>query len=270
MIFRKQVGWLVAMAYVLSGARRKIVRCCIEEDLIVPILFHGPTPKQLNVILGELVRLVGVDCLDVTFDDGRKSVWDCLPILEKYGVRATIFISPGEIMRGYNWAENVRGLPIPDFGALCKMGELARIAALEAGFDSLGKRPKESELLSVEDIRQMAGHPLVEFGNHTWSHMSCANRPLDEVVDEIERTQKQILEWTGFQPTKFSYPFGHDSATVEAAVRGMGLTPYCLRPGLVTNETRGTARNMAYENLSLAENIGRLLTAWPKVRRMPI
>lgn len=270
MIFRKQIGWVVAIAYVLAGVRWRTVRRVRREELIVPVLFHGPTPKQLEAILGALDRLVGVERLDVSFDDGRKSVRNCLPILEKYGVRATIFISPGEILRGYNWAENIRGLPIPDFGTLCKMGEQARIAALEAGFYSLGKRPKESELLSVDDIRQMASHPLVEFGNHTWSHMSCANRPVDEVVDEIGRTQKQIAEWTGCQPTKFSYPFGHDSAKVDVAVRGMGLKSYSLRPGLVTKETRGAARNMAYENLSLAENIGRLLTAWPKVRRMPV
>lgn len=235
MIFRKQFGWIVAMAYVLSGVRRRIVRRVRHEGLIVPVLFHGPTPKQLEAILGALDRLVGVARLEVTFDDGRRVLKDCLPVLEKYGVKSVFFISPGEILLGYNKAEASR-----------------------------------EPLLSVDDIRELARHPLVEFGNHTWNHVSAERVSGEVVLDEIARTQRQIAEWTGVMPTKFSYPFGHDKPELDAPIRAMGLTPYCLKAGLIKPGEEGRARNMAYEDMTVAENVGRLLTAWPKVRRMPV
>ncbi len=43
------------------------------------------------------------------------------------------------------------------------------------------------------------------------------------------------------------------------------MTPHYTRQGLVTEETLGAARNMVYEGMSLAENLGRILMAWPKV-----
>lgn len=233
MILRRQIGWLVAQAYVLAGVKRRIVRRCRRENLIVPVLFHGPTPEQLDAILGALDRAVGVERLELTFDDGRGVLKACVPVLEKYRAKAVFFISPGEILLGYNKAERTR-----------------------------------EPLLSVKEIRELSTHPLIEFGNHTWSHVSAEREPAAVVLEEIERAQRQIADWVGYPPTKFSYPFGHDCAAVDVAVRRMGLVPYCLRPGLVTEATRGTVRNMAYEDLTVAENVGRLLTAWPKVKRM--
>ena len=269
MKFRNTIGWGVALAYVLAGRRAAICRRCRRENLIVPVLMHGPDPERLDQILLALDGLVGLDRVELTFDDGRRVLEDCIPVLEKYQIPATFFISPGEILRGYNWAE-CRGLPsMPDFGVLCRMDEASRTGAVERARRKAGLDGRTSELLSVERIRALAGHPLVNFGNHTWSHMSCANRPIGEVLDEIDRAQRQIAEWTGKTPTRFSYPFGHDSAELDEVIRAHGLTPYCLRPGLVDEATRGRARNMAYEDLSVAENVGRLLTAWPRVRRMP-
>ena len=174
------------------------------------------------------------------------------------------FISPGEIVDGFNWAESEAARQC-GFNALCRLPAEERRARLAAR----GLRIRGGELLSVEDVRSLSKHPLVEFGNHTWSHMSCSNRPVAEVLDEIDRAQRKIEEWTGRAPTKFSYPFGHDSPELDAAVRARGLVPYSLRPGLAPCRADGRFRNMAYEDMSIAENVGRLLAAWPRVGRMP-
>lgn len=264
MIFRREIGWLVAKAYVASGRRASICRCCRMDGLVVPVLFHGPTPRQLDAILGELTGLVGADAVELSFDDGRREVVDCIPVLEKYGVPAVFFISPGEILRGYNWAES----PVArqcGFARLCRLPAQERDAELAAA----GIKGTSGGLLGVDDIRSMARHPLVEFGNHTWSHMSCSSRPVEEALGEIERAQVQIEEWTGRRPSKFSYPFGHDSEELDRAIRSRGLVSYSLRPGLAPCRGDGRFRNMAYEGMSVAENVGRLLTAWPNVRRMP-
>lgn len=267
MILRRGIGWLAAMAYVVSGRRAAICRKVRRDGLVVPVLFHGPDPDSLDGILSGLDRLVGIENVDLTFDDGRKSIAQCIGVLEKYRIRAVCFISPGEILRGYNWAEHVQAVSKQaDFHALCRMDAASR----EAVFEKSGMAGREgAELLSVREIRALSRHPLIEFGNHTWSHMSCTNRPVEEVLDEIARAQRRIREWTGAEPAKFSYPFGHDSPALDCEIRRLGLLTYSLRPGLVTESGRGLARNMAYDGMTRAENIGRLLTAWPGVKRMP-
>jgi len=269
MKYRRQIGWLVAEAYAMLGIRAAICRKCRRKGLIVPILMHAPRPDWLAEILAELKCRVGLKRVELTFDDGRKVLKDIVPILERFNVSATFFISPGEIFSGYNWAEERHGLRLPNFSTLCGMSSEKRLALFESAFDLSGRWPSGNSLLSVEDIAELAKHPLVEIGNHTWSHMSCKRRPASEALEEIERAQKQIAEWTGKVPTKFSYPFGHGNDFLDASLRARGLTPYWLRPGLVTEATRGSARNMAYEDMTVNENIGRLLTAWPKVEEMP-
>ncbi len=111
----------------------------------------------------------------------------------------------------------------------------------------------------------MAKHPLVRIGNHTWSHLSCPHRPVEEVLDEVDRAQATLTEWCGYAPTDFAYPFGRGTPELDAEIRKRGMTPHYTRQGLVTKETLGAARNMVYEGMSLAENLGRILMAWPKV-----
>lgn len=264
MIFRREIGWLVAQSYVLSGRRLAVCRRRSREGLVVPVVFHGPTPDRLDAILAGLDRLVGLESVEITFDDGRRVLKECVPVLEKYNAPAVFFISPGEILEGFNWAES-------EAARRCGLDALLRLSAEErhARLAAHGLRSRSGELLSVDDVRSLSRHPLVEFGNHTWSHMSCTSRPVAEALDEIDRAQRVIEEWTGRAPAKFSYPFGHGSPELDAAVRACGLVPYGLRPGLAPCRADGRFRNMAYEDMSIAENLGRLLAAWPRVGRVP-
>ena len=264
MIMRREIGWLVAQAYAVSGRRALACRRCRRERMVVPALFHGPSPELLDAVLGWLRKAVGLDQVELTFDDGRLVLKNCVPVLERYGIKAVFFISPGETLRGCNWAES-------DAARQCGFHELCRLPAEEryAMLAAHGLRNRTDELLSVDDVRSLSKHPLVEFGNHTWSHMGCSSRPAAEALDEIDRAQRQIEEWTGRAPTKFSYPFGHSTGELDEAVRARGLVPYGLRPGLAPGHCDGRFRNMAYEGMTLSENLGRLMCAWPRVRRMP-
>ena len=95
--------------------------------------------------------------------------------------------------------------------------------------------------------------------------MSCTHRPVDEVLDEVDRAQTTLTEWCGYAPTEFAYPFGRGTEELDKEIRKRGMVPHYTRQGLVTKETLGAARNMVYEGMSLAENLGRILMAWPKV-----
>lgn len=264
MIFRRQIGFLTALFYVASFNRRRIIKKCCNDNLVVPALFHSPTPEFLDNILTRLSKLVGLKNVELTFDDGRAAIKDCIKVLEKHNKKAVLFISPGEIERSYNWAEYAsRAFTKVEFQKLMRLSAEERYKFIDENHVTKGN------LLTIDDIVELSKHPLVEFGNHTYSHISCANRPVQEVLDEIELAQCKIEEWTGKRPVKFSYPFGHDSEELDILIRKSGLVPYALKTGLAEKGQECRFRNMAVEDMTILENVARLLTAWPKVKRMP-
>lgn len=257
MIFRRQIGWLVAQAYVLSGARARAVARVRRPGTVLPIVFHAAEPEEVRSILGWLRRAGLLERCDLTFDDGWRQFLRTVPVLEEFDKSATLFIAPGQTLCGRVWTD---GTTIAQRQALYGEGEGRRNERLaEWGV------PDDRRLMSEAEVREVARHPLVAIGNHTWSHLSCPHRPVDEVMAEVRRAQEVLTEWCGRAPTEFAYPFGRGTAELDTAIRAMGLNVHYTRQGLVTEETRGAARNMVYEGKSLSENIGRLLTAWRKV-----
>lgn len=258
MICRKAIGWTLAQLYRFAGARSRALGKVREPGVILPVVIHAATAGEVRAILGWLKKAGVLDRVELTFDDGWLEFRDTVAVLEEFGVKATLFIAPGETARGRVWTD---GLTVPERQALYGQGESPRSEAAARLTRVHGRR-----LMSESDVREVARHPLVTLGNHTWSHLSCTDRPADEVLAEVDRAQAVLAEWGGGKaPRDFAYPFGRGNAGLDAAIRERGMTPWYTRQGLVTAETRGRSRNMVYEGMSLAENLGRILMAWPKV-----
>lgn len=263
MVMRREIGWLVAQAWRLAGTRNRALVRARRQGTILPIVCHALPPGELDALLGWL-KAHGVN-IWLTLDDGWREARDCLPVLEKHGQKAVLFLSPGATQRGNVWTEEARQLGIsPDiWRGWYGLGEAERLARLDTAASV--DRPVTRRLLDVEDVRALARHPLIEIGNHTWSHLSAPHRPVAEFVDEVERAQKTLEEWAGRRPRFCAYPFGRGTAELDAALGKRGLRPVYTRQGWATAQTLGAARNMAIENVTFAENLGRLLMAWPKV-----
>ncbi len=257
MLFRREIGWCLAQAYRLVGARRRAFARCRAPGVRLPIVFHAAKPEEVRAVLASLK---GLD-LEVTFDDGWRELQATLPVLESFHQPATVFIAPGETERGVVWtnALMLSGVPDETWHPWYRLPAEARYAQC----DAYPASPRT--LLTPDEVRALARHPLIRIGNHTWSHLSCPHRPEAEVLAEIDRAQATLTDWCGSPPTAFAYPFGRGTPALDAALRARGLTPYYTRQGLVTNETLGAARNMVYEGMTVAENLGRVLQAWPKV-----
>lgn len=267
MRLRKAIGWGVAQGFRLAGVRRKMVNCVRKPGVVLPVVVHAAKADEVRAIL-EWLRSAGVlERVWLSFDDGWKEFKDTVRVLEEFEKPATLFIAPGETMRGNVWTN---GLTVPERQRLYQLNEKSRYneIALLNDYGPRGARSLSAggcALLSKEDVQEIARHPLVRIGNHTWSHMSCMHRPVDEVLDEVDRAQATLTEWCGYAPTDFAYPFGRGTVELDKEIRKRGLVPHYTRQGLVTKETLGVARNMVYEGMSLAENLGRILMAWPKV-----
>lgn len=256
---RKLIGWGVAEAYRLVGARRRAVVRAKAAGALLPIVFHAAKAEDVRAILAWLKKANLLDRVRLSFDDGWREFGETVRVLEEFETPATLFVAPGETRRGVVWTH---GLSVAERQQLYGLGEAERNAWLR---ERKGRDGGQDLLLSEREVREVSKHPLVRLGNHTWSHMSCPHRPVEEVLDEVERTQRTLADWCGYAPTDFAYPFGRGTPELDAALRRRGFTPHYTRQGLVTAETIGSARNMVYEGMSLAENLGRILMAWPKV-----
>lgn len=262
MICRKPIGWLVAQGYRLTGARRRAVVRCQAPNAILPVVCHALPPLELDHLLTWL-KAHQVK-LSLSFDDGWCETLASIPVLEKHSQPATIFIAPGEIARGNVWtdAATQAGISPTTWRSWYSLDATTRYAQLDA---ALAGHAVTRRLMTESELRSLADHPLISFGNHTWSHASCPHRPLAEMLQEIDRAQQTLTEWTGRPPTDFAYPFGRGAPQLDAALRERKLTPHYTRQGLVTASTLGASRNMAIEDVTFAENLGRLLMAWPRV-----
>jgi len=257
---RKLIGWLVAVAYALLGARRRVVRR-LKAGGKLPVVVHALPAEQLERILAWLKRNDVLDSLYLTFDDGWATLKDSMPVLEKYNVSAKVFIAPGETLRGNVWTEeaNQRGIPASTWRSWYSLSEHDRNAKLSQHL--VPHSPFPVTLLSKDEVIELSRHPLISIENHTWSHLSAPHRPMDEVVAEVVKTQETLTEWTGRKPEWLAWPFGRGTPELDSKMESLGLKTVYTRQGYEI----GPCRNMALADMSFQENLGRVLGAWPKV-----
>ena len=130
--------------------------------------------------LGELIRRRGPSIgAAVTFDDGwRDNLMIAWPIMERLGVRATVFLVRDWVERG---------------------------------------ETREGEFLRAGEVAALSAEGM-EFGAHTVTHPHLDQLPREEVHREMQVSREAIEAWTGRECRLFAYPFGHhNEATVEIA-----------------------------------------------------
>ena len=279
---RKVVGWGVAQAYALVGRRRTAIQHYYSPGTILSIFGHDPRPDVLDGLLAWLKRqgfsfLSTDQLLDMrdgkldwrplsawlTFDDGWAGFEDrLLPILERNKAPATIFIPPGETARGQIWTNSIMR-HVPDWRTWYNLSADVRYARVD---EVLRVQGDARRLVDQDELVRLAKSGWVTLENHTYTHLSCSHRPVAEVVSEVQKTQRVLRDWTGRLPRLVCYPFGHFTEETDEAIRELGLMPVHSNPGRMSVQSVGSARNMFHETMSTAENIGRVLQAWPRVK----
>jgi peptidoglycan/xylan/chitin deacetylase (PgdA/CDA1 family) len=177
----------------------------------------------------------GVVC--VTFDDGyADNERNALPILKKWGVPATFFVSTGFMDGTSMWndivIETIRRLN-SDVVDLTPYGlGIESVKTLEQKRTVLGKLlkkikylPPEERTRQVEAISHLSGDRTLnlmmsdekvkalfdagmEIGAHTVTHPILMNLSDEEAMQEIVGSVDRLQEITGKRPTLFAYPNG--------------------------------------------------------------
>jgi peptidoglycan/xylan/chitin deacetylase (PgdA/CDA1 family) len=184
-----------------------------------------------NVIsLTELVGLISSKknisrkTVAVTFDDGYEDNYlNALPILKKYRIPATIFVSTALI------------------------GKTIR-----------ARRGTELRILSENEIREAANENLIEFGSHGSEHVKFTNESLPKLRGGLLESKKRLEELTGRKITHVAYPWGDYNSDVVETARSIFSSGYTVRPGRVGtgDDLFRLKRNSVDSEVSIAQFSG--------------
>ena len=189
--------------------------------------------------LPELIRSTGKaripsGAVSVTFDDGyRDNLEVAKPLLERYGVPATVFVITGYLDSecDFWWDELLGACPDGDYDELHRELQSlppdereARLNELAAGDGADARRP---QTLTSEELARLAEGALVEVGSHTVTHPLLSRLSQSERLDEL-RSSKQHLEGViGQEVAGFSYPYGDCMPDAVGSVRAAGFSYAC-------------------------------------------
>jgi peptidoglycan/xylan/chitin deacetylase (PgdA/CDA1 family) len=132
----------------------------------------------------------------VTFDDAFASVANAVPVLERLGVRATVFVCSG----------------YPDDGRPLDLPELETEVA---------EHPDDLRTATWDDLRALAAKGI-EIGAHSVSHAHLCGLSDDQFAKEL-RESKERIEAELERPCPFlAYPYGEHDGRVRDAARAAG------------------------------------------------
>ena len=199
----------------------------------------------------------------VTFDDGyRDSLEDAKPVLERYGIPATVFVASGYVgsSRDFWWDELERICFTGEFDSRTDVPGLDVNPALEPGdlyldlwqqlrshrFDARRELLDELEkaarvppttspnTMTTEELAELADGGLVEIGGHTVNHPSLPMLSSEEQYEEIHGSRIQLEQVVGRPVTSFCHPHGDFTRESAELVREAGYERSCVSvPGPV-------------------------------------
>ena len=234
--FEKQIAWL---------ARN---HNCLRLDEAVMLLKQRKLPRRSVV---------------VTFDDGYRDNLLALPVLERYRVPATIYITTGAIARtrtlwwdeqesalaalsslelqGRRWDLSTSELKGRAFGDLNRLFKSMQPAAQDELMSALrsraGSEPifRDETILSWEEVRTLDRHPLITIGAHTVDHHVMTQLSENELEHQLTASRTELEHQLGHPVEHFAYPFGAVEHAAErefnAAARAGFASAVTTRPG---------------------------------------
>ena len=176
--------------------------------------------RQLDTLLklAEPIFISSMETLEqgeryvsVTFDDAFRSFkrW-ALPELTRRQIPALIFAPTGYLGQRSTW------------------------------FDYGGDNPVGEDVMSKDELKEVATSEFVEIGSHSVHHVNLAELSLDEARLELEESKKDLQMLLGKEIKSFSFPYGSFTEREVGLARAAGYTHlFSIAPQLLVAKTQG-------------------------------
>ncbi|MDI6645197.1 MAG: polysaccharide deacetylase family protein [Methanobacteriaceae archaeon] len=264
-----------------GGLRRKITKSQViiltyhrtgpmtDKWILNPLIHQEIFEKQMkyliknfNIIsLNDLTEMIAngkipEKAVAITFDDGYKDNYEyAFPILKKYDIPATIFLSTGPIeQKKLFWSDEVsyvllntelKSIDIEDIGTYQLNSDEDKIKASISVVEKLKKMENNKKEFIIKDLINLTGVNIpsrlgkqnilswneikkmnrngIDFGAHTVNHPILTNIPLDEAKMEIMNSKNRIEEILNTEVKSFAYPNGDFNEEILSLVRDSGF-----------------------------------------------
>lgn len=146
----------------------------------------------------------------VTFDDGFTDQEATMSILQKYNLKATLYLIVGGQISHY-----------------C-------IGLLRAN-----DAPCGDAYLKPSNVKQMLGSGLIEIGAHTLDHPSLSAMNENDQWAQIKGSRDYLQSTFGVDVTSFAYPYGqYNAISVQQVAKAGYSTAVTTQPGILQNPTQ--------------------------------
>jgi len=234
---RNVIAWVIAIIILKIRNLDKIIKQ-YGNDYIFSFYLHNPSKKHFERIIKWLIennfnfistkkleQILAKEDISIprsvwlSFDDGWKdNIENVIPVLEKYNIPATIFISTKPVERGFYWfsfAKKNRSLFNINIKKLWSLPDNKRKEIIENSLKNLEPNI-EYEAMTAEEIKTISQNSLITIGNHTDDHVILLNCTEDEIKFEINEAKRKLEEITQKEINIFAYPNGdYDERVIE-------------------------------------------------------
>jgi peptidoglycan/xylan/chitin deacetylase (PgdA/CDA1 family) len=249
---------------------------------LLSIYFHDPSPALFEIIVKWLVKrnyqfLSINEFTDIlqnakpftdkvaffSFDDGRKRNLELIPIIEKYQIPITIFVSTEPLIAGSFWWDYV----MKEYGKsqLNRFKEMNYDVFKHETHELKKKHILKRKVLTVEEVISIASNPLVSIQSHTVTHPILTKCTDDQLKFELEQSKFELEELISAPVFAFSYPNGsfgnREIEAVKAAGYTCAFTTKQSHPTLTENLFL-IPRMCLNTNGGMYENLAKILGVW--------
>ena len=251
------------------GLLNKFVECGSKQPKTKILMYHGICPEHFQSHLCYLTSTLEVVSLEaglqelgksqvvITIDDGyRKDAEAAYPLLKRFGLRATLFITyEFADQNSFAWWDRMTACRkhASHFRLKClPADELERRVEKITGLTKRDKKPSKYDFLAWEELVRMAD--VFDYGSHSETHPILTSISPEDAWKEIEGSKHKIEKKIGLPVRAFAYPNGNYSTSIREMVKAAGYRcAVTTRRG--SNRAQSDAFSLRRWGIGAAENM---------------